>query len=143
MRKIKSFKIFESNSTDIEKVCSLYDDVNQISYILEEDGFEPIYELKVVCVLDGSLEKGIVSFRIRNSDKIREILNRPKCVLREFIIKVRNNNLDLDSFKLRTSRYFEMLREHLEYVPEEFIKMQMWHSKGAYYEISISSNFFV
>ena len=34
------------------------------------------------------------------------------------------------------------LKDHLDYVPEEHIKKQIWHSVGPYYDISISSDFF-
>ena len=48
MRRIKGFKLFESGGEiDIDAVCSLYEDIKSIEYILEEKGITPSYRLRV------------------------------------------------------------------------------------------------
>ena len=52
MRKIKSFKLFESKSEiDVDSICSLYEDVKSIEYILEKRGISPSYRSQLVKVL--------------------------------------------------------------------------------------------
>ena len=151
MKRIKSFKLFESVDPDIvEKVCSLYEDVRSIGYILEEEGFEPEYKITVVCVPDGTLQKEVRTIRVIKSEEIRVFLRRYNVMqMRSFTVTIRNanpKNLDYkesnDFFKEEVDRYFTLLKEHLDYVPEEHIKKQIWHSAGPYYDISISSDFF-
>ena len=146
MKRIKSFKLFESVNPDIvETVCSLYEDVRSIGYILEEEGFEPEYKITVVCV-----QKEVRTIRVRKSEEIRGFLKRWSFIeLRCFAVTIRNanpKNLDhkesVDFFSEEVDRYFTLLKEHLDYVPEEYIKKQLWHSGGPYYDISISSDFF-
>ena len=160
MKILKSFKLFESVDTEIvEKVCSLYEDVRSIGYILEEEGFEPEYKITVVCVPDGTLQKEIRTIRVRKSEEIRGFLRRWNFMqLRSFMVTIRNSNPENlapndaellrhhkesnDFFKGEVDRYFAILKEHLDYVPEEHITKQLWHSFGPYYDISISSDFF-
>ena len=151
MKKIKSFKLFESVDPDIaEKACSLYEDARSIGYILEEEGFEPEYKISVVCVPDGTLQKEIRTIRVEKSDDIRRFLGRYSFMqMRSFIVNIKNSNprnLDrnesVDFFREEVDRYLAILKEHLDYVPEEHIKKQLWHSVGEYYEISVSSDFF-
>ena len=151
MKRIKSFKLFESVDLEIvEKLCSLYEDVRSIGYILEEEGFEPEYKISVVCVPDGTLQKEIRTIRVRKSEEIRGFLRRWNFMqLRSFIVTIKNanpENLDrkesVDFFSEEVDRYFTLLKEHLDYVPEEHIKKQLWHSTVQYYDISISSDFF-
>lgn len=151
MKRIKSFKVFESVDPDIvEKVCSLYEDTRSIGYILEEEGFEPEYKICVVCVPDGTLQKEIRTIRVRKSEEIRGFLRRWNFMqLRSFIVTIKNanpgnlpNKESIDFFKEEVDRYFTLFKDHLDYVPEEHIKKQIWHSVGPYYDISISSDFF-
>lgn len=156
----ESARMFESVDPGIiEKACSLYEDVRSIGYILEEEGFEPEYKISVVCVPDGTLQKEIRTIRVRKSEEIRGFLRRWNFMqLRSFIVTIRNSNpknlppndAELlrqhkesnDFFKGEVDRYFAILKEHLDYVPEEHIKKELWHSFGPYYDISISSDFF-
>lgn len=69
--------------------------------------------------------------------------------LRSFGVTIRNanpKNLDhkesIDFFKEEVDRYFTLFKDHLDYVPEEYIKKEILHSFGMYYDISISSDFF-
>jgi hypothetical protein len=151
MKRIKSFKLFESvDPVIVEKVCSLYEDVKSIGYILEEEGFEPEYKICVVCVPDGTLQKEVRTIQVRKSEEIRGFLKRWSFIeLRSFVVTIRNansKNLDhkesIDFFKEEVDRYFAILKDHLDYVPEEHITKQLWHSFGPYYDISISSDFF-
>jgi hypothetical protein len=151
MRRIKSFRMFESVDTEIaEKACSLYEDVRSIGHILKEEGFEPEYKISIVCVPEGTLQKEIRTIRVESSDDIRRFLGRYSIMqLRSFVVDIKNSNprnLDriesIDFFREEADRYFTLLKDHLDYVPEEHIKKQLWHSVGEYYEISISSDFF-
>jgi len=134
----------------IEKACSLYEDVRSIGHILEEEGFEPEYKISVVCVPDGTLQKEVRTIRVDSTDDIRRFLGRYSFMqMRSFIVNIKNSNprnLDrndsVDFFREEADRYLSILKEHLDYVPEEHIKKQLWHSVGEYYEISISSDFF-
>jgi hypothetical protein len=151
MKRIKNFKLFESVDPEIvEKVCSLYEDVRSIGHILEEEGFEPEYKITVVCVPDGTLQKEVRTIQVRKSEEIRWFLRRYNFMkLRCFGVTIRNanpKNLDHkesnDFFKEEVDRYLALLKDHLDYVPEEHITKQLWHSFGPYYDISISSDFF-
>jgi len=147
----ESARMFESVDPGIiDKVCSLYEDVRSIGYILEEEGFEQEYKISVVCVPDGTLQKEIRTIWVRNSDEIRGFLRRYKFMqMRSFVVTIRNANpkgLDrmesINFFREEIDRYLAILKEHLDYVPEEHIKKELWHSFGPYYDISISSDFF-
>ena len=159
MKRIKSFKLFESvDPAMAEKVCSLYEDVRSIGYILEEEGFEPEYKITVVCVPDGTLQKEVRTIRVENSDDIRRFLRRwsfnflssvVSMQLRCFTITIKNANPrnlphieSIDFFREEVDSYLAILKEHLDYVPEEHIKKQLWHSAGQHYDISVSSDFF-
>lgn len=156
MRKIKSFSLFESKlEIDIDAVCSLYEDIKSIEYILEEGGIYPEMRLEVVCVPDGSLTKELRSILIRRVESIREILSRPTYVLRSLMIEIenyggnksipkwdpRNKVMGDDEFKVEFGKYWTLLRDHLDYVPDEFISYELWRPPLKY-EVSISSDFF-
>ena len=155
-RKIKSFKLFESKSEiDIESVCSLYEDIKSIEYILEEKGISPTYRLRVTFIPQGSLEKEIRTLRVRSCDEIRGFLNRSTVVLREFFIHIENwvdNDLrnrwssvnqimNRDDFKIEVDKYYNLLKEHLDYIGEEHITFKGYTSPQ-HYEVLISKDFF-
>ena len=156
MRKLKSFKLFESKTEiDIDAVCSLYEDVKSIEYILEEKGISPSYRLRVTCIPHGSLQKEVRIFRVRSCDEIRGFLNRSTVVLREFFIHIENwsNNdplegwspvnqiMNRDDFKIEVDKYYDLLKEHLDYVGEEHITFK-GYTPPQNYEILISKDFF-
>lgn len=156
MKKIKSFKLFESKTEiDIDSICSLYEDVKSIEYILEEKGISPSYRLRVTCIPHGSLQKEVRIFRVRSCDEIRGFLNRSTVVLREFFIHIENwtNNdplkrwspvnriMNRDDFKIEVDKYYDLLREHLDYVGEEHITFR-GYTPPQHYEILISKDFF-
>lgn len=152
MNHIKSFKLFESLiQPNIEKLCSLYEDVKSIGYILEE-GIYVDYKLIILSTGNReSLQKQIVSVRINNCDDIRTWLSKPENTLREFLINIENRKssvystvdnepiMDESLFIDEVERYYTLLKEHLDYIPEEVIKKQGLRSKGLLYEISIKS----
>jgi len=147
----ESARMFESVDPGIiEKACSLYEDVRSIGHVLQEEGFEPEYRIKAVCVPEGTLQKEVRTIRVDSADDIRRFLGRYSFMqLRSFVVDMRNANpkgLDrmesIDFFREEIDRYLAILKEHLDYVPERHIKKQLWHSVGEYYEISISSDFF-
>ena len=157
MRKIKTWRLFESVcEIDVDAVCSLYEDIKSIEYILEEGGIYPQMRLEVVCVPTGSLQKEIRSIVIRSVDEIREILSRPTYVLRSLRIEIenyggyrsipwwdpRNKVMGDDDFKGEFGKYWTLLRDHLDYVPDEFISYKLWRPPLRY-EVSISSDFFI
>jgi len=156
MRKIKSFKLFESKSEiDIDSICSLYEDVKSIEYILEERGISPSYRLRVTCIPHGSLQKEIRIYRVRSCDEIKGFLNRSTVVLREFFIHIENwaNNdplkrwspvnqiMSRDDFKIEVDKYYNLLKEHLDYIGEEHITFK-GYTPPQHYEILISKDFF-
>ena len=155
MNHIKSFKLFENLvQPNIEKLCSLYEDVKSIGYILEEEGIYVDYKLIILSTGNReSLQKQIVSVRINNCDDIRTWLSKPENTLREFLINIENRKssvyravdnepiMDESLFSDEVERYYTLLKEHLDYIPEEVIKKQGFRSKGLLYEISIRSEF--
>lgn len=163
MNHIKSFKLFESNleikngliQPSIEKICLLYEDVKSIGYILEEEGIYVDYKLIVVSTGNReSLQKQLISVRINNCDDIRTWLSKPENTLREFLINIENRKssmytdeslkepiMDEKSFSSEVERYYTLLKEHLDYIPEEVIKKQVVRCTGLLYEISIRSEF--
>jgi hypothetical protein len=165
MKHIKSFKIFESLiQPNIEKICLLYEDVKSIGYILEEEGIYIDYKLIVVSTDNPYQQKQLVSVRINDCDDIRTWLSKPTCTLREFLINIENressvytdflDELGLDEpdslkepimdeslFSDEVERYYTLLKEHLDYIPESVIKKQVVRSNGLIYEISIRSEF--
>mgnify|MGYP001108068981 FL=1 len=139
---------------DIDAVCSLYEDIKSIDYILEERGIYPQMRLEVVCVPDGSLQKQLRSILIMKVEDIREVLSRPTYVLRSFMIEIENNRGDRsipkwlisrimgdDDFKGEFGKYWTLLRDHLDYVPDSFISYDAFRPPLRY-EVSISSDFF-
>lgn len=158
MKRIKSFKLFESlkkEDIDIQKVCDLYEDVKSIEYILEEKGIYPSYRLRVVCIPDGTLQKEIRIFRVRSCEEIRGFLNRANVVLRDFFIHIENwvendprnrwssvnQIMNRDDFKIEVDKYYDLLKEHLDYVGEEHITFK-GYTPPQNYEILISKDYF-
>ena len=156
MKRIKSFKLFESGvEIDGDAVCSLYEDIKSIDYILEERGIYPQMRLEVVCVPTGTLQKEIRSIVIRSVEEIREILSRPTYVLRSLRIEIENYGgyrsipwwdprgkvMGDDDFKGEFGKYWTLLRDHLDYVPDEIISYGLCRPPLRY-EVSISSDFF-
>jgi hypothetical protein len=157
MKRIKSFKLFESlkENIDIQKVCDLYEDVKSIEYILEEKGIYPSYRLRVVCIPDETLQKEIRVFRVRSCEEIRGFLNRSTVVLREFFIHIENwverdprnrwspvnQIMNRDDFKIEVDKYYDLLKEHLDYVGEEHITFK-GYTPPQHYEILISKDYF-
>jgi len=153
MKRIKSFKLFESLQ-NIEKICSLYEDVKSIGYILEEEGIYVDYKLIVVSTDNPNQQKQLVSVRINSCDDIRTWLSKPENTLREFLINIENREtsmyaddslkepiMDESSFSDEVERYYTLLKEHLDYIPESAIKKQVVRSNGLIYEVSIRSEF--
>lgn len=139
---------------NIEKICSLYEDVKSIGYILEEEGIYVDYKLIVLSTDNPSQQKQLVSVRINDCDDIRTWLSKPKCILREFLINIENREssmyvddsskepiMDESLFRDEVERYYTLLKEHLDYIPEEVIKKQVVRSNGLIYEISMRSEF--
>jgi hypothetical protein len=136
--------------------------VKSIGYILEEEGIYVDYKLIVVSTGNReSLQKQLISVRINSCDDIRTWLSKPENTLREFLINIENRKssvyrltiqemegtvdnepiMDESSFSDEVERYYTLLKEHLDYIPEEVIKKQGFRSKGLLYEISIRSEF--
>jgi hypothetical protein len=155
MKHIKSFKLFESITVYPDKVCALYEDVRSIGYLLEDEGFPVEYRLRVVCIPDGSLQKEIRVITVRNCQDIRGFLNRRNLSLRDFVIKVENptilsygqGNFKIDreqeeKFREEFERYYEILREHLDYVDSKFIGKKAMRPPLTF-EVSVAAPFFM
>ena len=154
MRYLKLYEAyFKKEEIDIQKVCDLYEDVRSIGYILEDLGIEPKYILRVVCIPDGTLQKEIRLYGITNVDQIREILMRPKFNLESFVISAENfkevdklnrwvNKVCSETeFDENLTNYLSLLKEHLDYVDDTFIKVKGWRPAQRK-DISISKDFF-
>ena len=148
MKRIKSFKVFESKSIDVDKVCSLYEDIKALDYILEEEGIIVNHVLKVVCIPDGTLQKEIRLIKISSTNSIRDILDRPKTQLRSLCLRMvlgPNNMKRVDGInylKSEVDRYLVMLAEHLDYIQSDYIKSSFWYSRPDYYEIEFPIELF-
>ena len=154
MKRIKSFRLFESVQPNIEKICSLYEDVKSIGYILEEEGIYVDYKLIVLSTDNPRQQKQLVSVRINDCEDIRTWLSKPACVLREFLINIENREtsmyadeslkepiMDESLFRDEVERYYALLKDHLDYMPEAALKKQVVRCRGLLYEVSIRSEF--
>ena len=162
MKRIKGFRLFESvGEIDGDAVCSLYEDIKSIEYILEEKGITPSYRLRVTCIPNGSLQREVRVFRVRSCDEIRGFLMRATVVLKEFFIQIENwsaakwiNNyasnkwspvnqiMSHDDFENEANKYYNLLKEHLDYVGEEHISIK-GYTPPQHYDILISKDFFI
>lgn len=163
MKRIKSFRLFESVNPDIvEKVCALYEDVKSISYILEDEEIVPVYRLSVIGnksmtyqnIQKVAGEEFSLNVNISSCNKIRMILSSEQSIkldLKSFIIRIENVNedgfksMDYTEFSSEVESYFNFLKDHLDYVPDEYIKIEemTFREYGEkYYNIIISSDFF-
>ncbi len=157
MRYLKLYEAyFKKEDIDIQKVCDLYEDVKSIGYILEDLGIEPKYKLRVVCIPDGTLQKEIRSILIRSVESIKDILMRPKYNLDRFVIEAENykevdklnrwsplNKVCSETeFNEHLTKYFSLLKEHLDYIDESFIRIEGWRPPQRK-DIIISKNYFM
>jgi hypothetical protein len=149
MKHLKSFKLFESITVYPDKVCSLYEDVRSIGYLLEDEGIPVEYRLRVVCTPDDSLQKEIRIITVRSCEEIKGFLNRKNYSLRDFVIKVENPSRNFkidreqeDKFREEFERYYEMLREHLDYVDSKFIEKKATRPPLTF-EVSVAAPFFM
>lgn len=148
MKRIKSFKVFESN-TYIDKVCSLYEDIKSLDYILEDEGIIVNHNLKVVCVPDGTLQKEIRVIKVSSVNSIRDILTRPKTQLKSLCLRMLLGPNDMkrvegiDYLRSEVDRYLVILAEHLDYIQSDYIKKAFWYSKPDYYEIEFPIELFI
>jgi hypothetical protein len=147
---------FKKEDIDIQKVCDLYEDVKSIEYILEEKGIYPKYKLRVVCIPEGTLQKEIRLITVRSCEEIRGFLNRPKFNLREFVIEIENwverdprnrwspvNKVCIETeFEEHLTKYFSLLKEHLDYIDESFIEIRGWRPPQTK-DITISNEYFM
>ena len=168
MKKIKSFKLFESvDSVElVDSVCSLFEDIKSIEYILEERGIFPEYRLRVGLENKYIPDGDIRTILFNNCEQITGILNNPEYSLKKFIVHipmdksmscisgltdgaVRKGSVKMLSFfDVEVENYFTLLKEHLDYVEIKFINKKStntylpWTSRAKYWEISISKDFF-
>ena len=147
---------FKKEDIDIQKVCDLYEDVKSIGYILEDLGIEPKYKLRVVCIPDETLEKEIRLITVRSCEEIRGFLNRPKFNLKEFVIETKNwverdprnrwspvNKVCSETeFNEHLTKYLSLLKEHLDYIDESFIRVEGWRPPQTK-DITISKEYFM
>ncbi len=147
MRHLKSFGIFESIVVYPDKVCSLYEDARSVGYILEDEGIPVEYRLRMVRTGRGSLQKELVSVRVGSCEDIRRALSIDS--LRELVIYVENpiRGIKIDreqeaEFRKEFERYYEILRDHLDYVDSRFIECRGFRPP-LNFEVRIAAPFFL
>jgi hypothetical protein len=151
IKSFNNFSIFESIDSDekfVESVCSLYEDIKSIEYILEEKGITFGYRLTVISYLDEShpTQKHIV---VKNCEDIKRTLSLDPFLWSFQICSViRHNSKDYERsvFKTEFAKYYKLLREHLDYVDEKFFTYEAFKVGGSKnvnnIDISISKDFF-
>ena len=137
MRKLKSFRLFESNDRlekRIKEIVGVYEDVKSLEYILEEGDYD--YEWKISTEHRFSLEQ-LKSYNINGdiSDLIRDnSFSGDGTVFHHDFLKPVNicinvlgiegklfnevNSTTVDKIKGDMSRFKTLLEEHLDYLPE-------------------------
>ena len=137
MRKLKSFRLFESNDrleSRIKEIVGVYEDVKSLEYILEEGDYD--YEWKISTEHRFSLEQ-LKSYNINGdiSDLIRDnSFSGDGTVFHHDFLKPVNicinvlgiegklfnevNSTTVDKIKGDMSRFKTLLEEHLDYLPE-------------------------
>ena len=133
MRKIKSFRLFESNERlekRIKEISDVYEDIKSIEYILDELGYNLRWKIVV----------GKFSLNIRECESIHDLVMRNPAFNYDFLrpVKIR---IDIPGIGKRTQevaredikRFKTLLEEHLDYLEEsiDFI------DGGSYYKIEI------
>lgn len=151
MKWIKLFEDFESVDSDekfVESVCSLYEDIKSVEYILEEKGITFGYRLTVISYLDERrpTQKDI---KVKNSEDIKSALSIDPFLWRFQICSlIKHNSKDYERsvFKTEFAKYYKLLRHHLDYVDEKFFtyeEVKIGSSKNVNnIDISISKDFF-
>ncbi len=157
MRKIKSFRLFENHSdfeNQLDSYISMYNDIESINYILEDNS---IY-LKFKLVINGKfLFKGINAEITRNISFTNEseLLKNVKWIksypggnkyesIDKLVIQLDNiDDSDNDimdglEFVELVKKYCNLLREHLDYIDSDLIKIDLLTSEFS--EISIRNN---
>jgi hypothetical protein len=146
MKRIKRFAMFESITVWPDKVCSLYEDARSIGYILEDEGIAVEYWLRMVRTGRGSLQKELVSVRVGSCEDIRRALSIDS--LRELVIYAGNpvkGKADSEQeaeFRKEFERYYEILKDHLDYVDSRFIECRGFRPP-LNFEIRIAAPFFM
>lgn len=133
MRKIKGFRLFESNERlekRIKEISDVYEDIKSIEYILDELGYNLRWKIVV----------GKFSLNIRGGESIHDLVMRNPAFNYDFLrpVKIR---IDIPGIGKRTQevaredikRFKTLLEEHLDYLEEsiDFI------DGGSYYKIEI------
>lgn len=139
MKRIKTFRLFESYRTHedrlesrIKEISDIYEDVRSIVYILEEDGYK--VEWKLIAGRFSYSIKGDISECIsRNSHMIGRDLLSKAVRIRINIPGIGGRNTedartDMQRFKL-------LLEDHLNYLPEGSLELV---DGGSYYKIYIT-----
>jgi len=59
------------------------------------------------------------------------------------LVEVENTNkINRILFDEEITRYFEMLKEHIDYVPEKYITKEIWNGRFRSHVIGISKDYF-
>ena len=133
MKKIKSFKLFESAprgvrlEDNIEGMWELYEDIKSIEYIAEEAGYNIIYNFmfkdrKYDAYLS-SLTSSSVLFRIENNIPIGKFIsiNIEVAYPKDVVIvnaggQIRLTPEQIEKIGVDCERYCNLLKSHLDYV---------------------------
>lgn len=115
MRKIKTFKLFESNSNNIERE-DLLEDVKSLVYILEDEG----YDIKYYYIYS-VIEKGNLYIKNIHPNRIDDNIMSGRFIGIDIIVSGKE---DLDNFNFCLNRFQRLLKEHLDYVSDVKFKTE-------------------
>ena len=142
MRKIKSFRLFESNDRleiRIKEIVGVYEDVKSLEYILEEGDYDFSFRIYNQhnsynindnisdLIRDNSFSGDGTSRRWRNRVFHHDFLKPVTICINILGIggKLFNeiNSTTIDKVKVDMSRFKTLLEQHLDYLPDDSIKL--------------------
>ena len=150
MRKIKSWRLFESHSdfeNQLDSYISMYKDIESINYILEENSIYPEFKF----VLSGKFlfDETTRNISFTNESELLKMVKWIKSYpggnkyesIDKLVIQLDNID-DSDSdimdgleFVELVKKYCDLLKEHLDYIDSDLIKIDILSSEFS--EISI------
>lgn len=150
MRKLKTFKLFENHSefeNQLDSYISMYKDIESINYILEENSIYPEFKF----VLSGKFlfDETTRNISFTNESELLKMVKWIKSYpgdnkyesIDKLVIQLDNID-DSDSdimggleFVELVKKYCNLLKEHLDYIDSDLIKIDILSSEFS--EISI------
>lgn len=126
MKKIKTFNLFESTDYKVRDIIDLYHDIKSIEYILEEEDVDVMMTLRLV----RTDRKKSFSVTIRSEESIIDSL-RIDPDLEAIDIRISKGKSEwthesIQEFERLVKRYFNLLKEHLEYIEDDRISFLIY-----------------